>query len=55
MSAYTGQIYTDVMVPGIDRGVLCCEGCGALVPFHRSGQHDSFHAEVMAAGRFPGA
>jgi hypothetical protein len=38
--------YTDFMVVGIDTGVLCCEDCGALVPFDRRERHDAFHARV---------
>lgn len=38
--------YTDFMVVGIDTGVLCCEGCGALVPFDRRAVHDRFHASA---------
>jgi hypothetical protein len=38
--------YTDFMVVGIDQGVLCCEGCGALVPFDRRRKHDEFHAKL---------
>jgi hypothetical protein len=38
--------YTDFMVIGIDTGVLCCEGCGALVPFDRRELHDAFHART---------
>lgn len=40
--------YTDFMVVGIDYGVLCCEACGALVPFDRRGVHDRFHLEIAA-------
>jgi hypothetical protein len=47
--------YTDFMVVGTDTGVLCCEACGALVPFDRRARHDAFHArlrhlEFVAAG-----
>jgi hypothetical protein len=38
--------YTDFMVVGIDYGVLCCEGCGALVPFDKRQIHDDFHART---------
>ena len=38
--------YTDFMVVGIDTGVLCCELCGALVPFDRRRLHDAFHART---------
>jgi hypothetical protein len=38
--------YRDFMVVGIDAGVLCCEACGALVPFDRTERHDAFHARM---------
>jgi hypothetical protein len=38
--------YTDFMTVGIDTGILCCNACGALVPFHRRVTHDNFHAEL---------
>lgn len=41
--------YSDFMVVGIDYGVLCCDSCGALVPFDKAGQHDRFHLDVRAA------
>ena len=40
--------YTGFMVVGIDYGVLCCEACGALVPFDRVPAHNSFHLEIAA-------
>ena len=40
------MIYTDFMVVGIDTGVLCCEGCGALVPHDWREQHDVHHARI---------
>ena len=40
--------YTDFMTVGIDHGVLCCEMCGALVPFDRVDAHDRFHLEIEA-------
>jgi len=40
--------YTDFMTVGIDYGVLCCEACGALVPFDRRDAHDRFHQEIWA-------
>lgn len=43
--------YTNFMTVGIDIGVLCCNACGALVPFDRRGTHDAFHLEVRAAVR----
>jgi hypothetical protein len=38
--------YSDFMVVGIDTGVLCCESCGALVPFDRIDQHNVFHLRL---------
>jgi hypothetical protein len=38
--------YTDFMVVGIDYGILCCDRCGALVPFDRRNAHDTFHVTV---------
>ena len=38
--------YTDFMTVGIDTGVLCCDACGALVPFDRRDRHDAFHASI---------
>ena len=43
--------YTDFMVVGIDYGVLCCDRCGALVPFDRRRVHDIFHAAVDSQAR----
>jgi RNA polymerase-binding transcription factor DksA len=34
------------MVVGIDYGILCCDRCGALVPFDRRNAHDTFHVTV---------
>lgn len=52
--------YTDFMVVGIDQGVLCCEACGALVPFDRRGAHDpvtwlsSTRTAAFRSSRSPG-
>jgi len=46
--SYGVVVYTDFMVVGIDHGVLCCESCGALVPFDRRRQHDEFHLLLRA-------
>jgi hypothetical protein len=45
--------YTDFMVVGIDTGVLCCEACGALVPFERRDRHDEFHVLIRALASAP--
>lgn len=33
----------------IDSGIMCCEACGALVPFDRISRHDAFHAKLRDA------
>jgi hypothetical protein len=40
--------YTFVATIGIDIGLWCCDGCGAVVCHDSRSSHDDFHADLDA-------